>query len=177
MNQVGFAKEDYVNRNRLIVGLFILAIFMTLVIFGAISLLRQWNSRQAQTGQREPLQGLSYCSSNQLRPCVLSFSLDATDSMVVNLLADRRATSIYLKVKQGERETMYECQNVEGFSTSLACTGEKLPVGEALSFVIVSTEEDIALAEGTFPIIGLAIATPEIFVTPTFIPAFDRPPK
>jgi hypothetical protein len=66
---------------------------------------------------------------------------------------------------------------VEGFSTNLACTGEKLPVGEALSFVIVSNEEDVALAEGTFPIIGLAFATPEIFVKPRFIPAFDRPPK
>ena len=174
---VGFIKEDYVNRNRLIVGLVILAVSMTLVIFGSIVLLRYWNSGGATTGQREPLQGLSYCSSNQLRPCVLSFSLDATNTMVINLLVDRRATNVYLKVRQGERETIYECQKVEGFSTNLACTGEKLPVGEALSFIIVSTKEDVALAEGTFPIIGLAIATPEIYMTPTFVPAFDRPPK
>jgi hypothetical protein len=177
MNQVGFVKEDYVNRNRLIVGLVILAVFLTLVISGSIILRRQWNSRQAQTGQREPLQSLSYCSSNQLRPCVLSFSIDAAGSMVINILTDRRAANIYLKAEQGERETIYTCQTVEGFSTNLLCTGEKLPVGEALSFVIVSTEEGVALAEGTFPIIGLAIATPEIFMTPTFIPAFDRPPK
>jgi hypothetical protein len=174
---VGSIKEDYVNRNRLIVGLVILAVSMTLVIFGSIVLLRYWNSGGAATGQREPLQGLSYCSSNQLRPCILSFSLDAANSMVINLLADRRATNIYLRVRQGERETIYECQKMEGFSTNLACTGEKLPVGEALSFIIVSTKEDVALAEGTFPIIGLAIATPEIYVTPTFVPAFDRPPK
>lgn len=174
---MGSTKEDDVNRNRLIVGLVMLAVFITLVIVGSIILLRQWNSRQAQTGQREPLQGLSYCSSNQFRPCVLSFSLDATGSMVVNLLADRRATNVYLKVRQGERETMYECQKVKGFSTNLACTGDELPVGEAFSFLIVSSEDDVSLAEGTFPIIGLAIATPDIFVTPTFIPAFDRPPK
>jgi hypothetical protein len=97
--------------------------------------------------------------------------------MIINILTDGRSADFYVKVEQGERETIYECQKVEGLSTNLACTGEKLPVGEALSFVIVSSEEDIALAEGTFPIIGLAIATPEIFVTPTFIPAFDRPPK
>jgi hypothetical protein len=174
---VGFIKEDYVNRNRLIVGLVILAVSMTLVIFGSILLLRQWNSGGAATGQREPLQALSYCSSSQLRPCVLSFSLDATNSMVINLLADRRATQVYLKTRQGESEIIYECQKVEGFSTNLACTGERLPVGKAFSFVLVSTKEDIALAEGTFPIIGLAIATPEIYVTPTFVPAFDRPPK
>ena len=174
---MGSVKEDLVNRNQLIVGLFTLAVFLTLAIFGSILLLRQWNSRQAETGQREPLQGLSYCSSNQLRPCVLSFSLDPTGRMVINLLTDRRATNIHLKVEQGEHETVYPCQTTEGFSTSLACTGEKLPVGEALSFVIVSNAEDVALAEGTFPIIGLAMATPEVFVTPTFIPAFDRPPK
>jgi hypothetical protein len=174
---VGFAKEDYVNRNRLIVGLVILAVFTTLVIIGSISLLRPWNSKPAETGQREPLAGLSYCSSDQIRPCVLSFSLDANGNMIINILADRQATNVYLKVRQGERETIYPCEKVEGISTSLACTGAKMPVGEAFSFVLVSTEEDIALAEGTFPIIGLGIATPEVFVTPTFVPAFDRPPK
>lgn len=97
--------------------------------------------------------------------------------MVIDLLTDRRAMNVYLRVRQDQRETMYKCQNVQGFSTNLACTGEKLPVGEAFSFVVVSTTDNIPLAEGTFPIIGLAIATPEIFVTPTFIPAFDRPSK
>jgi hypothetical protein len=174
---VGSVKEDLVNRNQLIVGLFTLAVFLTLAIFGSIILLRQWNSGQIETGQREPLPRFRYCSSSQLRPCVLSFSLDAAGKMVINLLTDRRATNIYLKVKQDERETTYECQKVEGFSTNLACTGEKMPVGEALSFMVVSTEEDVTLAEGTFPIIGLAIATPDIFVTPTFVPAFERPPK
>lgn len=174
---MGFAKEDYVNRNRLIVGLVILAVFMILVISGTIILLRQSNSRQAGTGHREPLQALSYCSSNQIRPCILSFSLDADGKMVINMLADRRATDVYLKTRQGERETKYPCEKVQGFSTNLVCTGEQMPVGEALSFLLVSAEEDMELAEGTFPIIGLAIATPEIFVTPTFIPVFDRPPK
>lgn len=177
MPPVGFIKEDYVNRNRLIAGIVILAVFMALVLFGSIILLRQWNSRQAVTGQREPLQGLRYCSSNQTRPCILSFRLDATGNMIIDLLTDRRATNVYLRVRQDEHETIYKCQNVQGFSTNLACTGEKLPVGEAFSFVMVSTTNNLPLAEGTFPIIGLAIATPEIFVTPTYVPAFDRPPK
>jgi hypothetical protein len=177
MPLVGFVREADVNRNRLIVGLITLSILMIFIILVSVILLKQWNSRQAVTGQREPLQGLSYCSSAQLRPCILSFRLDATDSLVINLLTERQATNVYLKVRQNERETIYTCQKAEGFSTNLACTGEKLPVGEALSFMLVSSEEDVAFAEGTFPIIGLAIATPDIFVTPTFIPAFDRPPK
>lgn len=174
---MGFIKEDYVNRNRLIAGLVILAVFMTLILFGSILLLRQWNSRQAQTGQRETLSSLRYCSSNQLRPCVVSFHLDANGNMVINLLTERDAPDIYLRIKQDEREKIYQCQKEQGLSTNLACTGEKLPVGEAFSFVIVSTQKDVPLAEGTFPIIGLAIATPEVFMTPTFVPAFDRPPK
>lgn len=177
MIKVGFAKEDYVNRNRLIAGFVILAVFTSLVIIGSVILIRSWNSKPAETGQREPLAGLSYCSSRQLRPCVLSFSLDENGNMIINMLADRQATNVYLKVRQGERETIYPCEKVQGFSSSLACTGAKMPVGEAFSFVVVSTEADIALAEGTFPIIGLGIATPEVFVTPTFVPAFDRPPK
>jgi hypothetical protein len=174
---VGFIKEDDVNRNRLIAGLVILAVFVTLILFGSILLLRQWNSRQAQTGQREPLSSLRYCSANQLRPCVMSFHLDANGNMIINILTERDAPDIYLKIKQDQREKIYKCQREQGFSTNLACTGEKLPVGEAFSFLIVSAKEDIQLAEGTFPIIGLAIATPEVFMTPTFVPAFDRPPK
>lgn len=174
---MGFIKEADVNRNRLIVGLIILGVFLTLIISGSILLLRQWDSSPAETGRREPLQGLRYCSSNQIRPCVLAFHLDAGGEMVINLLTDRRATNVFLKVKQGEREAIYECQKVQGFSTNLDCRGEKLPVGETFSFVLVSATDNRPLAEGTFPIIGLAIATPETFVTPTFVPAFDRPPK
>jgi hypothetical protein len=157
------------------VGLVILAVFLILVIIASITPFRAWNNGQAQIGQREPLPSLRYCSLDQLRPCVLSFSLNPQGNMVVNILAN--SPDFYLKIKQAERETIYKCQNVEGFSTNLACTGEKMPVGEPLSFVIVSTTKNILLAEGTFPIIGLAIATPEIFVTPTFVPAFDRPPN
>ena len=177
MKLVGLLKEDYVNRNRLSVGIIILAVFMTVVISVSILLLRQWNSRQVETGQREPLTGLSYCTSSEIRPCVLAFSQDPNGNMVINLLTDARSPNFYLKVRQNEREHIYQCQKVQGFSANFACTGEKMPVGEALSFVMVSTKEDMPLAEGTFPIIGLAIATPEIFVAPTFIPAYDRPPK
>jgi hypothetical protein len=156
----------------------ILAVFITtLVLLGAITVLQRWNSHQPETGRREPLPSLSYCSSNQLRPCVLSFSLDTHENLVINILTDRQATNVYLKVRQGQNENVYKCQSVEGFSSNLACSGKKLPPGEAFSFLVVSVKDDIPFAEGTFPIIGLAIATPNIFVTPTFIPAFDRPPK
>lgn len=174
---MGLLKEDYVNGNRLTAGLIILAVFMIVFMGGSILLLRQWNSKQVETGQREPLPGLSYCTSSEIRPCVLAFNQDMNGNMVINLLTDARSPNFYLKIRQNEREHIYQCQKVQGFSSNFACTGEKMPVGEAFSFVMVSTKEDMPLAEGTFPIIGLAIATPEIFVTPTFIPAHDRPPR
>ena len=174
---VGFIREDHVNRNRLIAGLAILAVFMILVVFGSNLLFKEWNNRQPQIGQREPLPSLSYCSSSQIRPCILAFNLDADGKMIVNVLADGSSAKFYLKIKKDGQDNTYKCQKVQGFLTNFFCTGEKMPVGEAFSFIIVSTEDNIPLAEGTFPIIGLAIATPDIFVTPTFIPAFDRPPK
>ena len=174
---VGFAKEDEVNRNRLIVGLVILAMFITLVIFGVILLLRQWNSGQAQVGQREPLPGLHYCNPNQVRPCILSFQLDASGRMAINILTNTSSEEFYLKIRLEDREHIYPCEKVQGFSSRVTCLGEKLPVGETLQFVMVSSDEETSLAAGTFPIIGLAIATPDIFITPTFVPAFDRPPK
>jgi hypothetical protein len=61
-------------------------------------------------------------------------------------------------------------------STNFSCRGETLPIGEPLQFLMLS-KKNIPLAEGSFSIIGLPIATPEIAVTPTFNPDLDRPPK
>lgn len=168
------------NRNRWIVGLVILAVFLILIVTGSasLSLLRKWNSRGAQVHAREPLPSLRYCSSEQNRPCILSFTVDARENMVVNVLTDRAASpDFYLKIGQAESESIYQCQKVQGFSTSFYCTGEKMPLGDVLQFRIVSKKADLTLAEGSFPIIGMAVATPEVYATPTFIPAFNHRPK
>jgi hypothetical protein len=98
--------------------------------------------------------------------------------MVINLLTDSSSSpSFYMKVKHNESESVYKCQKVKGFSTSVFCVGEAMPPGELLQFWIISTDEDVLLAEGGFPIIGFALATPEIYSTPTFAPAPTRPPR
>jgi hypothetical protein len=162
------------------VGLVILVIILILIVIGSASLnlLRKWNSRGAQVHVREPIPSLHYCSAEQNRPCILSFTLDSHENMVVNVLIDRSTSpDFYLKIRQAEAESIYECQNVQGFSTSFACTGKQMSVGDVLQFLIISKKEDRTLAEGNFPIIGLAVATPEVYATPTFIPAFDHRPK
>jgi len=157
-----------VNRNRWIAWLAILAVFMNLVISGSVLLLRTWNSRQAHVDGREPLPRLSYCSSTQDTPCILSFNLKSDGNMVINILTDSSsAPDFYIKIRHKESESIYKCQKVKGFPTSVACVGKAMPPGEALQFLMVSRNEDVLLAEGSFPIIGLAVATPEFAPTPT----------
>lgn len=159
-------------------GLVILVVFLILVLVGSASLRLLGNNGQAQVHAREPIPSLRYCSPEQNRPCILSFTVDSHENMVVNVLTDRSTSpDFYMKIRQAEAESIYECQKVQGFSTSFYCTGEKRPVGDVLQFLIISKKEDLTLAEGSFPIIGMAVATPEVYATPTFIPAFDHQPK
>ncbi len=172
---MGTIKESHMNRNRLIVGIVIFTVFIILVSSGAAILFREWNGRQARVDQRKPLASLGYCNSNQVRPCILSFSLDLNGNMIVNLLTDD-PSDFYLKINHNEGASIYECQKVKEFSTNTSCIGEAMSLGEVLQFVIISTNGDTPLAEGRFPIIGLALATPEIYSTPTFIPP-PKPPR
>ena len=164
------------NQNRLSAGLItFVAVLLILVISGSVILIREWKSGQAQVGHRSPLPGLGYCSSKQITPCILSFNLDSHGNMVINMLTDgRSAPNFYLKIQQDGGENIYKCQKVKGFSTSVACVGESMPVGEVFQFLMISTRDDTLLAQGSFPIIGLALATPEIFLTPTPLPPHYR---
>jgi len=73
----------------------------------------------------------------------------------------------YLKIKHGEETHIYSCQKVNKFATSVYCTGAALPLGEVFQFSIFSLKEDVLLAEGNFPIIGIALGTPIVFSSPT----------
>jgi hypothetical protein len=155
-----------VSQNRLILGITISALLIILVISGS-ALLRNWNSSRAGTGKREPLAGLGYCSSTQVKPCILSFGLQPDGNMLVDILTDRSTPDFYLKIKSDRGETTYACQKARENSTLVSCTGQTAQLGEVLQFLLISTQEDTALAEGRFPVIGLALATPEIYQTPT----------
>jgi hypothetical protein len=165
-----------VDRKRLIAGGGLLVFLMILFVSGA-SFLNEWRSKPGEVANRAPLPGLGYCSAQQSRPCILSFQLHPGGGMVMNILARGYSQEFYVKVRQAQQEYIYECKKTERYSIQVTCTGETLPVGEALSFRIISSAENTTLAEGSFPVIGLALATPEVYLTPTYVPAFDRPPK
>ena len=159
-------------------GLAILAVFVILIISGSILLLRPWTSGHGQIGHRVPLPPIGYCPADQAEPCIVSFTLDPDGTMVINIRTENRSLPTFnLKIKRGEDENFYVCRRANGFSLNIICTGQAMPAGESLQFLLLSKRDNTLLAEGTFPIIGLALATPEPAMTPTIIPAWDRPPK
>lgn len=155
------------NRKRLLLGISISA-FLVIVILSGLFLFNKWEGSQAHVGQRFPLQRISYCSSDQVTPCIVSFSLDSDRNMLVNFLTTGAFyPDFYLKIKQDETQHIYVCQKVNKFAASVYCTGAAMPLGVVLQFSIFSINEDVLLAEGNLAIIGLALGTPEVVSSPT----------
>lgn len=155
------------NQKRLILGISIPALLIILIISG-LALFKEWQSRQAHVDRRFPLQRLGYCNSDQVTPCIVSFSLDSNGKMLVNFLTTGAFyPDFYLKIKQDEEQHIYGCRKVNKFATSVYCIGAALPLGEVFQFSIFSIKEDVLLAEGNFAIIGLALGMPEIASAPT----------
>jgi hypothetical protein len=91
--------------------------------------------------------------------------------MLVNLLtAGAFYPDFYLVIKTAESEHNYVCDKVNRFATSVYCTGKTLPVGEVYQFLLFSLNEEILLAQGSFPIIGMALVTPVVVAPPTPTP-------
>lgn len=163
-------RDQWITRISLLLVLLFLAV-------GAFLSRQESQSRQPQIGQREPLPSLGYCSAEQITPCILSFNLNGNGKMVINILPSRSSANFYLKIKEDHVENMYDCQRTKGFSDTVSCTGPSVPLGIGFQFLILSVEKDTLLAEGRFPVIGLALATPEIYLTPTPSRPPGKPPR
>jgi hypothetical protein len=167
-----------VNRKQWIAAIIALLIMLMLVcISGSIAALRQWKSRQGPVDQREPLPGIGYCSSRQIKPCVLSFNLNPEGHMVINLLVNGSLQNFHVQIRHEDEERLYECEKSGRYSNSATCTGEAVAVGQPVELLLVSTDDGSTLAAGRFAIIGLALATPKVYVTPTPVSIFDHSPK
>lgn len=165
------------NWNRSFVGIVILVVSLILLV-AAPAIRREWERRQPGTGQREPLPGLRYCSPDGTSPCIEFFSLDPRGSMLIQMqTADLSSPDFNLKIRHAGNEKLYVCRRTSWSSRQIICTGEVMPVGQDLLLLVVSKEDDTVLAAGTLPIIGLALATPDLATTPTSIPLFERPPR
>lgn len=145
-----------------------IAAFLVIGLLSGLLLFKKWKSSQATVDRRSPLQRLSYCSSDQVTPCIVSFSLASDGNMLVSFLtAGAFYPDFYLKIKKDENNHIYTCQKVNKFATSVYCTGTAMPLGEVLQFSVFSINEDVLLAEGKLAIIGMALGTPQVAVSPT----------
>ncbi|MEP7135654.1 MAG: hypothetical protein ABI904_12045 [Chloroflexota bacterium] len=155
------------NRKRLIAGISILGVLVILLIAGVGFLLTRLRT-QPRAQQRELITKLGYCNSQNAKPCIVSFSVDADGKMLVNLVIPSETyPDFYLTISNSTTENRYDCQPVEDFPTNVYCTGAEMYPGEVLQFTIHTIKDDAVLAEGQFAIIGLQLPNPEEEMTAT----------
>lgn len=148
------------NRKRLIAGLTSLAVLALLVIAGVGFLLSRLKT-EPRAQQKALVSELGYCSSNDLKPCIVSFSVDADGGMLVNMLIPAASYPyFYLTISNASTTNRYDCQQVEDFPTNIYCTGAEMYPGAVLQFNLVALKDDAVLAEGNFAIIGLLLSNP-----------------
>ena len=153
----------------IIVGVIIIVLFV-----GILFLL---NNRPNSTAPVSdvPVSNLAYCTGEQVKPCVVSFGIDADNQMLVNLLLpDLSYPNFYLKITRGEFDISYECQRIAASPNNAYCIGENLPPGEVLHLMLISTKDEVLLAEGSLSIIGLAFPTLGVAI-PTDMPTAPPP--
>jgi hypothetical protein len=153
--------EVFVNRKILVIVIVIVVALVCLTSAGfGIS---WWFKDQQPTAQgRALVSKLAYCNSNNEKPCIVSFSVDADGSMLVNMLIPAASYPyFYLTIGNASTTNRYDCQQVEDFPTNIYCTGAEMYPGEALQFNVVTLKDDTVLAEGNFAIIGLQLPNPQ----------------
>lgn len=152
------------NRKQWIVA----GIIVLLLVVGFLVLPRAGSGTPQASDNDAPAAELVYCADEQSRPCVVSFSADARDNMIINLLLpDRSFPRFSLRITRGSAETTYACQRLTGAVNNAYCYGPKQPPGERLTLKLISTGSETLLAQGSLSIIGLAFPTLGIaFPTP-----------
>ena len=167
--------EDIRTQQRwLIAVVAILALVLILVIVALIRSIRPQDG-DPRIGHRSPAARLAYCIPQDPNLCIVSFDQMEGGDMLVNFQVPRLFyPEFVLVINRFGVETPYECKEAKGISMGVTCAGASQVPGEILQFKVFSTKDGTLLAEGKFPIIGIAISTPEEILTPTGT-AFETP--
>jgi hypothetical protein len=155
------------SQRRLIAGVAVLALLFILVV---VALIRSIQPRggDPHVGHRSPAAALAYCVPQDTKLCVVSFGQVEGGDMQVNFQIPRLFyPEFILVINRFGVETTYECKETKGVSMGVTCAGTSQVPGEILQFKVISIGDGTLLAEGKFPIIGIAIFTPEDLSTPT----------
>lgn len=167
--------DTHTNWSRWIAGILVAVVLLILVFFSVIrsSLGR---AGEPQVGHRSPVARLAYCSPQDDKLCIVSFSQVEDGAMQVNFQVPHPFfPEFILVIDRYGVESSYECQRAEGLTTRVTCSGAPQVPGEILQFKVISKSRGRLLAEGKFSIIGIALSTLEIIPIPTLGEATGTP--
>ena len=155
--------DDIRNQQRwLITVVALLVIILILVVIGLIRSIPGRGSSNPLVGHRSPVVKLTYCKPEDTQLCVVSFGQIEGGDMLVNF---QLPSTIYppftLVINRYGVESPYECKRTKGFLGGVTCSGASQAPGEILQFKVFAQKDGTLIAEGKFPIIGIAISTPE----------------
>ena len=153
-------------KNRVITFSMIGIVFLLLIFVGVSAGLTRLRSQPPRANHKALITKLDYCSAEDKNPCIVSFSQDDTGDMLVNLFIPSPSfPKFYLVVSRENKEIRYQCKKVKDYPNSALCKGPAMLPGETLQFTLIATRDSTVLAEGSFAIIGLMLATPESATT------------
>src|SRR5262249_437652 len=150
---VYFTPRGRLNRNRLVLLASILLGVALALIMVVVGVFRSLSNRQASS-PRSHIVPLGYCHASDIKPCIVSFSLDPENQMLVNILIPSGYADFYLMISNDSEENKYECQKLQDFPNNVSCMGKQLYPGPQLHFALISTLTGQTFAKGDFAIIG-----------------------
>jgi len=146
----------------------IFLVFAILIVIGLRAIFPQTATDPATANQKHAFAELGYCNASDVKPCIVSFATDTENHMLVNLITPRPTyPEFYLTIANDRIENHYECTRLKDVPTNILCTGPLMYPGEPLHFTLMASDDGRLLAEGSFNIIGLMLATPAIEPTST----------
>ena len=146
----------------------VFVVFAILIIVGLRAIFPHTDGDPKSANQKHAIAELGYCNSSDAQLCVVSFSIDADGNMLINLLTPRATyPEFYITITSPYAENQYTCTRLTGLPDNILCTGPQMNPGEPLHFSLFAVDDQRLLAEGTFNIIGLMLATPGVEPTST----------
>lgn len=146
------------NRNRWIIASILLGIVLV-CIFAVVGISRLLSNNKASSS-RSHIVLLGYCTASDIKPCIVSFSVDADNQMLVNILVPSGYADFYLTISSDSAENKYQCEKLQDFPNNVTCTGPQMVPGPQLHFTLISTLTGQTFAKGDFAIIGLMLPSP-----------------
>ena len=102
---------------------------------------------------------ITYCGSSPEELCILSFSRDLEENMVINLFVpDPDFPDFYLKIKRAAAESVYECQKSEEVPSDVYCFGPLIGLQEKMEISLISKADDQLLASGKLTLLAVLLS-------------------